>query len=236
MKELSYGTLPPRSPDLKRKSDWQWEKCMADGFNYPDLLQRLSLTTHKGVHQTLGIDRRYRFPMKSSFFGNLLKQCCLSHACRDASLEVQRPSRKEQGDNRKQSKKEYNFYSFFSLFLHAQKRMAGVDLFGVELERVLAPSNLAFKSSIDICRSTASHACTFRLGDQATTLNTFKRFDSVSTTGRTTDGQAFFFFLFFFTVDRTTKRVQPPYPRYESSFVCPQRAKFWDDSLYNKQY
>ena len=38
------------------------EKCMAD------LLQRSSLTTYKGVHQTLVIDRRFRFPMKSSLF------------------------------------------------------------------------------------------------------------------------------------------------------------------------
>ena len=36
--------------------------------------------------------------------------------------------------------------------------MASVDLLGVEVERVLAPSILAFESAIDICRSTAS-AC-----------------------------------------------------------------------------
>ena len=36
---------------------------------------------------------------------NLLKQCRLSHACWDASLEVLRPLRKEQGDNLEQLKK-----------------------------------------------------------------------------------------------------------------------------------
>ena len=41
----------------------------------------------------------------------------------------------------------------------------------------------------------------------------------------------FFFFFFFFAVDRTTNWVQTPSPRYESSFVCPRRVKFWDDPL-----
>ena len=80
-KELSYGTLPP-PPVLKRKCDRQWEKCMADGFNSPGSLQRSSLTTHKGVHQMLVIDRRYRFPMKSSFFVSTSSNnvVCLMHA------------------------------------------------------------------------------------------------------------------------------------------------------------
>ena len=45
---------------------------------------------------------------------------------RDASLEVQRPLRNEQGDNLEQSKKAT--ISTFFLFLHAQKRAAGVVL------------------------------------------------------------------------------------------------------------
>ena len=46
---------------------------------------------------------------------------------RDASLEVQRPLRNEQGDNLEQSKKNTISTSFF-LFLRAQKRAASVDL------------------------------------------------------------------------------------------------------------
>ena len=48
---------------------------------------------------------------------------------RDASLEVQRPFRNEQGDNLEQSKNDtISTFLFFSVFLHAQKRTAGVDL------------------------------------------------------------------------------------------------------------
>ena len=41
----------------------------------------------------------------------------------------------------------------------------------------------------------------------------------------------FFSFFFFFTVDRTTNQVQTPSLPYESSFVCPRCANFWDDPL-----
>ena len=56
----------------------------------------------------------------------------MSCACRDASLEVQRPLWNEQGDNLKKSKKNTSSTcSFLFLFLHAdiaQKRPAGVDI------------------------------------------------------------------------------------------------------------
>ena len=50
---------------------------------------------------------------------------------------------------------------------------------------------------------------------------------SASAAAGSGNGRASFFF--FFTVDRTTNRVQTPSLPYESSFVCPRRANFWDD-------
>ena len=59
--------------------------------------------------------------------------CRLSYTCRDASLEVQLLLWKKQEDNLKQSKKPRNTIStffYYFLCLHAQKRVASVDLLG----------------------------------------------------------------------------------------------------------
>ena len=70
------------SPRLQTKVWSTMGEMYGRCFNSPGLLQRSSLTTHKGVHRTLVIDRKYRFPMKSSFF---ITSCsnnavCLTHA------------------------------------------------------------------------------------------------------------------------------------------------------------
>ena len=94
--------------------------------------------------------------------------------------------------------------------------MAGVDLLGVELERVLAPLAWPSKAqSISADRPLPDlHACTFRPGDQATTLNTFRDLTlqvtlSVSTAERPTDDQAFFFFLLSIA-QRNGSKPPPP--------------------------
>ena len=144
-------------------------------------------------------------------------------------------------------KERYDFYFFFSVFLHAQKRTAGVDLcHSVELERVpviayLAPSiNLAFKSqSISAMDWLQPHACTSRLFARTCSRscnNLMGHFigDLLFMQAPQRDRSHFFsFFPFFFfvTVDRTTNRVQTPSLPYESLFVCPRYVNFWDDPL-----
>ena len=165
-KELSYGTLPP-PPVLKRKCDRQWEKCMAD------LLQRSSLTTYKGVHQTLVIDRRFRFPMKSSLFHTTCSNnvVYLTHA----GVLPWRFSVHFEKKNKEtilNSRRRIRFLLFF-LFLWMLTGKSGWPVYIYWVSN-WSEINLAFKSAIDICRSTASDACIFRLREKATsTLNTF---------------------------------------------------------------
>ena len=179
-KELSYGTLPP-PPVRKRKCDRQWEKCMADGFNCPDLFQRSSLTTDKGVHQTLVIDRRHQFPMKSSFFITTCSNnaVCLTHMQECFSGGSASIAKRTRWQSRTVEK--YDFYSFFSFSACSKTDgrpiYTGVDLLGVELEWVPAPSTWPSNAQSKSSDQPLPHAwwCTFRLGDQATTLDTFFR-------------------------------------------------------------
>ena len=80
------------------------------------------------------------------------------------------------------SVEEYDF-SFFFLFLQAQKRAGGVDLLGVELERV--PTN-AFKSAIDICDWSTTFACVHPLPWRSDndSQQFFWRFDPASSAAR----------------------------------------------------
>ena len=128
---------------------------MADGFNRPDLLQRSSFTTHKGIHQTLVIDRKV--PVSNEILvlrNNLLKQCSLSHACRGASLEVKFIAKKKQGDNLGQSKK--NTILPFFLFSACSKADGRCRFTRCRTGASASTFNQAFKSAINICRSTAS--------------------------------------------------------------------------------
>ena len=90
----------------------------------------------------------------------------MSCACRDASLEVQRPLWNEQGDNLKQSKKNTSSTcSFLFLFLHAdiaQKRPAGVDIpiLSVELELVPTSAFNSYKAQSTSANDRRLHACT----------------------------------------------------------------------------
>ena len=149
-KEFSYGTLPP-PPVLKRKCDRQWEKCMAG------LLQRSSVTTHKGVHRTLVTDRRYRFPMKSSFY---ITSCsnnavCLTHAGTRFPWGLASIAKRTRRQSRS-IEEEYDFYSFFlSACSKADGRCKSIRY---RTGASACAFNLAFKSSIDIYRLTAS-AC-----------------------------------------------------------------------------
>ena len=164
---------------------------------------------------------------------NLLKQCRLSHACRDASLEVQpRSIEKRTRRQCRTVEEEYDFYSFFSFSTcskadcrcRSTRRQTGASA------TLCSAFDLAFKSAIDICRSTASacvHLSPWRSGNR--TEHFLEIWLCSCKHRRAAHWQSRFFFFFFFTVDRTTKQVQPPSPRYESSFVCPRRAKFWDD-------
>ena len=199
------------SPVLKRKCDRQWEKCMADGLNCQDLFQRSSSTTDKGVHQTLVIEGTgFQWnPHSSSQPAQAMPSVSrMQERFPGGSASIAKRTRWQSLTVEK-----YDFYSFFSLFLHAQKRMAGVDLLGVELEWVLAPSNWPSKAQSISANQPLPHACTFRLGDQATTLDTFLESNSVSNTGRTSDGQAFFFFFFFFLLSIAQRnRSKPPPP------------------------
>ena len=67
------------------------------------------------------------------------------------------------------------------------------------------------------------HVCTYCLGDGKTTRTLFfleiwlRKHHSANA-------------FFFYAVDCTTNCVKTP-PPYESSYVCPRRVKFWDDSL-----
>ena len=145
--------LPPSSNESV--TDNGRNIIMADGLNSPDLLQRSSFTTRKGVHQTLVIDRRCPFPMKSSFFETTCSNnvVCLTHAGAlpwRLSVHCEKTRRQSRTVEEK-----YDFCSF-SLFLHAQKLMAGVDLPDVETGASASAFNLAFKSAIDICRLTDS--------------------------------------------------------------------------------
>ena len=162
-KELSFGSLPP-PPVLKRKCHRHWEKCMADGFNSPGLLQRSSLIDDS---QRRSPNARYRpkVPVSNEILVlrlNLLKQCRLSHACRDASLEVQRPLQKEKGDNLKQLKKSTISTLFFS-FSACSKADGRCRSTRCRTGASASAFSLAFKSAIDICRSTASRSACVHL-------------------------------------------------------------------------
>ena len=139
----------------------------------PDLLHRSSLTTHKSVHQMLVIDRRYRFPMKSSFFVSTCSNnvVCLTHAGTPPWRFCVHCEKNKETISNSRRRIHVRFLLFFSLFLHAKKQMASVDLLGVELERVLAPSTWPSKAQSISADRPLRHACTFRPGDQAT--NTF---------------------------------------------------------------
>ena len=131
------------------------------------------------------------------------------------------------------------FFSTFFPFLHARKREAGVDLqcrTGASACHCLfSVFNLAFKSNRYLRWIDCSHiACISRLFSWTSSRlrndsRHFMRFTLIckrrSAIGRRSC------FIFFFTVDRTTNRVQTPSLPYESSFVCPRRANFWDDPL-----
>ena len=141
---------------------------------------------------------------------------------------------------RRQSRtvEENRISTFFFLFLHPQKQAAGVDLqcwIGASACHCLFSAfNLAFKSqSISAMNRLQPHACTscLLLGlvrDHAMTCSTLLEICSfLQATQRDRSTIA----LFFFTVDRTTNRVQTPSLPYESSFVCPRYANLWDDPL-----
>ena len=102
-------------PDVVQRSFFTTYKgvheTLADG---PDVVQRVFFTTNKGVHETLVTVRRCPINILVPLC-NLSEQCCtrLCSACRDASLEVQRALRNEQGDNFERSKKEASILLFF---------------------------------------------------------------------------------------------------------------------------
>ena len=145
----------------------------------------------------------------------------------------------------------YNFYLFFSVFLHAQKRTAGVDLqcwTGGLVEQVsvnayLAPSIITWPSKanrylrwIDCSRMHAPPA--FFARTCLRSRNDLRQFNLLEICSQCKHHSAisraflsffFFFFFFFVNVDRTTNRVQTPSLPYESSFVCPRCVNFWDD-------
>ena len=156
---------------------------------------------------------------------------------RDASREVQRPLRNEQGDNLEQLKK-IRFHLFFSFSARSKAggrcRSAVLNL--SECLCLFRFFNLAFKrQSISVMNCSRIIACTppppppppsFLLGfveDHAMTFDNFLEICSylqAPQRDRATVALPFF----FFTVDRTTNRVQAPSLPYESSFVCPRRA------------
>ena len=172
---------------------------------------------------------------------NLPKQCRLSHAGMLPWRSRQHPLRNEQEDNLEQSNK--NTISTFFPFLHGQKQAAGVVLkcrTGVSACHCLQPGlqkpiNIC-DESIDCSRMHAPSA--FFAWTCLRSRNDLRHFIghlllSASAAARSVDGRAFFF---FFTVDRTTNRVQTPSLPYESSFVCPRCVNFWDDSLPSKSW
>ena len=169
---------------------------------------------------------------------SLLKQCRLSHVAGTLpwSLAGQRPLQNEQGDLLEPREEKQDF---FLLFLHAQKRAAGVDLqCPANWSKFLsAPSTWPSKANryLGWIVCSCMHApAAFFAWTCSRSRNDLRRFigdflfnncKRRSAIGR----RSCFFFFFFLTVDRTTNRVLTPSLPYESSFVCPRCANFWDD-------
>ena len=167
--------------------------------------------THKGLHQLLVIDRRYWFPMKSSFFVST----CSSNVSHmqghlPGGFSIHCEKNKETISN---SGRRIQFLLCFS-FSACSKADGRCKSTRCRSGASAGPFNLAFRSAIDICRSIASacvHLPPWRSGNHPEHFF-FYRFDRVSTAERPADNHPFF----FYTVDPTTKRVQtfpPPPPR-----------------------
>ena len=134
---------------------------------------------------------------------NLLTRCRLSHACKDASLEVQHSLR----HNVEQSKKNTcTISTLFSLFLHAKKRMARCR--STRNWSECAPSTWPSKAQSISADRPLLHACTFRPGDQATTMNRFLEI-WLCEHRRAAHWRSCFFLFFFFFYCRSHNETGP---------------------------
>ena len=147
----------------------------------------------------------------------------MSCACRDASLEVQRPLWNEQRDNLKQSKKNTSSTcSFLFLFLHAdiaQKRPAGVDIpiLSVELERVPTSAFNSYKAQSTSANDRRLHARTRWLPWRSE--NDSQHFRDMTLQAP----PPFFYFNFFFWGDEERKARKRGRTSWESGtrrFFC----------------
>ena len=150
---------------------------------------------------------------------------------RDASLEVQRPLRNEQGDNLEQPKKNTISTSFF-LFLRAQKRAASVDLLcwtgASACHCLFSAFNLAFKSqsisAMDRLQPDACSSCPFSsfcldLFEIAQRLVTLYRRFALICKPRSAIGFFFFFFFFLLSIAQRIGSKPPPSHMKVLSFV-----------------
>ena len=121
----------------------------------------------------------------------------------------------------------YDVYSFFSFSACSKADGRCRSTRCRTRVSAIAPSTWPSNAQSISADQLLPHACTFRLGDQATTLDTFLESNSLSTTWWTTEGQAFFFFLLSIAQQNGSK---PPPPIWKF-FRLSATYEFWDDPL-----
>ena len=148
---MALYPLPPSSNESVIDNGRNvWQMALTAQIYFKDRLWRLTKAFTKHSLSMEGTGFQWN-PHSSSRPAQIMR---LSHACRNTSLEVQRPLRKEQGDNLEQSKNTIFTLLSFSACSKADGRCRSTRCrTGV--------SASAFKRAIDICRSTAS-ACTMK--------------------------------------------------------------------------